>query len=127
MGDLHNIGLKGVPAQPDESQGNLPEVLVALFRGMFAAFTSAWLIGAAAERGRIGASLIFIFIWTTIVYDPIASWTWNNSGWAAQLGVLDFAGGTPVHISSGAAALAYSKVLKPRKGIPWRNSPYFPV
>ena len=60
--------------------------------------------------------LVFIFIWSTIVYDPIAYWTWNANGWTFKLGGLDFAGGTPVHISSGAAALAYSLMLGKRTG-----------
>jgi len=82
---------------------------------MFGAFTPALVIGSAAERGRIIACIVFLFVWATLVYDPIASWTWNPNGWAATLGVLDFAGGTPVHISSGAAALAYSYMLGPRR------------
>ena len=57
-------------------------------------------IGAVAERGRLGPALVFVFIWSTIVYDPIACWTWNRNGWSDILGILDFAGGTPVHISS---------------------------
>jgi Amt family ammonium transporter len=60
--------------------------------------------------------IVFIFIWSTIIYDPIACWTWNPSGWVYKLGGLDFAGGTPVHISSGAAALAYSIMLGKRQG-----------
>jgi ammonium transporter, Amt family len=60
--------------------------------------------------------IVFIFIWSTVIYDPIACWTWNPSGWVAKLGGLDFAGGTPVHISSGAAALAYSLMLGKRNG-----------
>lgn len=60
--------------------------------------------------------IVFMFVWSTIIYDPIACWTWNASGWVFQLGGLDFAGGTPVHISSGAAALAYSLMLGKRRG-----------
>lgn len=82
---------------------------------MFAAFTPALLVGAAGERGRILPCMVFVFAWATLVYDPIALWTWNPNGWANRLGVLDFAGGTPVHISSGAAALAYSLFLGKRK------------
>ena len=73
-------------------------------------------LGAIADRGRILPSMIFIFIWATVVYDPIAYWTWNANGWLFTLGSLDFAGGTPVHISSGAAALAYSLMLGKRRG-----------
>lgn len=60
--------------------------------------------------------MVFVFVWSTIVYDPIAYWTWNPNGWSFKLGGLDFAGGTPVHISSGAAALAYSLMLGKRVG-----------
>jgi Amt family ammonium transporter len=71
-------------------------------------------VGAVAERGRLGPALAFVFIWTTIVYDPIACWTWNRNGWSHAHGVLDFAGGTPVHISSGTAAFAISAYLGKR-------------
>ena len=60
--------------------------------------------------------VVFIFVWSTLIYDPIACWTWNPAGWVFKLGGLDFAGGTPVHISSGAAALAYSLMLGKRRG-----------
>jgi Amt family ammonium transporter len=73
-------------------------------------------IGAAADRGRMLPCIVFMFIWATIVYDPIAYWTWNANGWSFKMGGLDFAGGTPVHISSGAAALAYSLMLGKRTG-----------
>ena len=112
----------------------MPDLLYAFFQGMFAAFTPALVLGAAAERGRILPILVFVFVWATLVYDPIASWTWNSAGWAAKLGVLDFAGGTPVHISSGASALAFSLMLGPRKqkilqvhlpsSIPWIRLKY---
>jgi Amt family ammonium transporter len=87
---------------------------------MFGAFTPALAIGATAERGRILPATIFIFCWATIVYDPIARWAWNPKGWANKMGALDFAGGTPVHISSGCAALVYSWALGPRQK---RNDP----
>lgn len=73
-------------------------------------------VGAVAERGRMLPCVIYMFIWTTIIYDPIACWTWNPAGWSYKLGTLDFAGGTPVHISSGCAALAYSYMLGKRRG-----------
>lgn len=73
-------------------------------------------IGAVADRGRMLPAGVFMLIWTTIIYDPIACWTWNPAGWTYKLGGLDFAGGTPVHISSGAAALAYSIMLGKRTG-----------
>ena len=83
-------------------------------------------MGAIADRGRILPALVFIFIWATVVYDPIAYWTWNGNGWLFTLGSLDFAGGTPVHINSGVAALAYALMLGRRvgydkvRGLPYR-------
>lgn len=73
-------------------------------------------IGAAAERGRMLPCVVFMFVWATLIYDPIACWTWNASGWSFKMGGLDFAGGTPVHIASGSAALAYSLMLGKRRG-----------
>lgn len=73
-------------------------------------------VGAVAERGRMLPCVIFMFIWSTIIYDPIACWTWNPAGWVSQMGGIDFAGGTPVHIASGSAALAYSLMLGKRRG-----------
>ena len=73
-------------------------------------------LGAAVDRARMGPCLVFMFVWATIIYNPIACWTWNASGWVYKMGGLDFAGGTPVHISSGAAALAYSLMLGKRRG-----------
>ena len=72
--------------------------MFAVYQGMFAAITVALAIGAAAERGRLLPAMVFAFCWSTIVYDPIACWTWNPNGWAASMGGYDFAGGTPVHI-----------------------------
>ncbi|KAK3366293.1 ammonium transporter AmtB-like domain-containing protein [Lasiosphaeria ovina] len=127
IGDLSNFGLKDVLAQPSVGGSRVPDVLFCLYQGMFAAITPALAIGAAADRGRMLPCLVFIFIWTTIVYDPIAYWTWNPKGWSFIMGGLDFAGGTPVHISSGAAALAYSLMLGKRTGYNKVNGlPYRP-
>ncbi|KAG1248807.1 hypothetical protein G6F68_013641 [Rhizopus microsporus] len=82
---------------------------------MFAALTPALVIGSGAERGRLLPFMLFIFIWSTLVYDPVACWTWNPHGWIAQLGVLDFAGGSPVHITSGFSSLAYALILGRRQ------------
>ena len=116
IGDLANIGLRNVLAQPSVGSSKIPDLLFAVYQGMFAAITVALLIGAVAERGRMLPAVVFMFIWTTIIYDPIACWTWNPAGWSFQMGGLDFAGGTPVHISSGFAALAYSLILGKRRG-----------
>ncbi|KAH8697342.1 putative ammonium transporter [Talaromyces proteolyticus] len=116
IGDLSNFGFKDVLAQPSVGSTKVPDLLFAIFQGMFAAITVALAVGAVAERGRMLPCVVFMFVWSTVIYDPIACWTWNSSGWVFQLGGLDFAGGTPVHISSGAAALAYSLMLGKRRG-----------
>ncbi|KAI0451733.1 ammonium transporter [Xylaria acuta] len=116
IGDLSNFGLMKTLAQPSVGSTKIPDLLFCLFQGMFAAITPALAIGAAVDRARILPCIVFIFVWSTIVYDPIAYWTWNPNGWSFKLGGLDFAGGTPVHISSGAAALAFSIMLGKRTG-----------
>jgi Amt family ammonium transporter len=87
-----------------------------IFQAMFAIITPALISGAFAERMKFKAFLIFTILWATIVYDPIAHWVWGAGGWLHNLGVLDFAGGTVVHISSGVAALAAALFIKPRLG-----------
>ncbi|KAI9805793.1 MAG: ammonium transporter Amt1 [Sarcosagium campestre] len=116
IGNLDNAGFKDVLAQPSVGSAKVPDILFAIYQCMFAAITPALAIGAAADRGRLAPCIVFIFVWTTIIYDPIACWTWNPAGWTFIMGGLDFAGGTPVHISSGAAALAYSLMLGKRRG-----------
>ncbi|KAK2784534.1 ammonium transporter Amt1 [Onygenales sp. PD_12] len=116
IGDLSNIGFRGVLAQPSVGSTKVPDLLFAIFQGMFACITVALAVGGVAERGRMAPCIVFMFVWSTVIYDPIACWTWNASGWVFNLGGLDFAGGTPVHIASGAAALAYSLMLGKRRG-----------
>lgn len=116
IGNLDNIGFRNVLARPSVGSERIPDLMFAVYQGMFAAITTALGVGAAAERGRMTPCVIFMFIWTTVVYDVIACWTWNPNGWVNRLGGLDFAGGTPVHISSGMAALAYSYMLGKRTG-----------
>lgn len=72
-------------------------------------------IGAVAERGRILPTIVFVFVWVTFVYNFLAHWIWSNNGWAMVLGALDFAGGVPVHLAAGTAALVYSFLLGPRQ------------
>ncbi|OKL60033.1 Ammonium transporter 1 [Talaromyces atroroseus] len=116
IGDLANFGFMNVLGAPSVGSSKVPDLLFAVYQGMFAAITVALAVGAVAERGRMLPCVVFMFVWSTIIYDPIACWTWNSSGWVYKLGGLDFAGGTPVHISSGAAALAYSLMLGKRRG-----------
>ncbi|TRX88100.1 hypothetical protein FHL15_010998 [Xylaria flabelliformis] len=116
IGDLSNFGFKDVLAQPSVGSARVPDLLFAVYQGMFSAITVALATGAVAERGRMLPCIVFMLIWSTLIYDPIACWTWNPAGWSNKLGGLDFAGGTPVHIASGTAALAYSMMLGKRRG-----------
>ena len=77
----------------------------------FLAVTAAIVMGAVAERGRLVPAMVFVFLWATIVYCPVACWVWNGNGWAFEWGVFDYAGGGPVEIVSGMTGLAYSLVL----------------
>ncbi|KAI9002073.1 ammonium transporter 1 [Hyaloraphidium curvatum] len=100
----------------DVPSGAISSISFCLFQLMFASITPALIFGSAAERIRVIPSAVFIFIWATIVYDPLAFWAWGPTGWAKTLGVLDFAGGTVVHISSGFSSLAYAYVVGKRHG-----------
>ncbi|KAJ1895017.1 hypothetical protein LPJ66_004840 [Kickxella alabastrina] len=103
----------------DKAHANAPTIpgnVYAIFQCMFAALTPALALGGAAERIRIFPAILFCFVWTTIVYDPIAYWSWAPKGWMNVMGALDYAGGTPVHIASGFGALAFSLVLGKRQG-----------
>lgn len=126
IGDLRYFGLKGVLEQPSIGSSRVPSLVFCVFQLMFAAITPMIAIGAVAERSRLGPLLVFVFVWSTLVYDPIACWTWNVNGWSAHLGGLDFAGGTPVHISSGTAALAISLYLGRRRGYGTERLAYKP-
>ena len=109
---------------------SIPLLLFALFQLMFAIITPSLVVGAVAERTRFSSYILFIVMFSLFVYAPIAHWTWNPKGFLFKMGVLDFAGGTVVHISAGCAALAGAIVLKRRKvhrehkEIPPANIPY---
>jgi Amt family ammonium transporter len=108
----------------------IPLTLFALFQLMFAIITPSLVVGAVAERIRFASYILFIVLFSLLVYAPIAHWTWNPKGFLFKMGILDFAGGTVVHISAGCAALAGALVLKRRKvhlenrEIPPANIPY---
>jgi Amt family ammonium transporter len=117
IGSLAWVGFNHVGAAPDaDYAATIPHAAYALFQMMFAVITPALITGAFAERKRFGAFVLFTLLWATFVYDPIAHWVWGHGGWLGQLGALDFAGGTVVHISSGVAALVCAWVLGPRIG-----------
>jgi Amt family ammonium transporter len=114
IGNLDNLGLKGVGSDPGPYAKTIPSSAFALFQMMFAIITPALIIGAFAERKRFKAFVLFALLWSLLVYSPIAHWVWGDGGWLRNMGVLDYAGGTVVHISSGVAALVAALVLGPR-------------
>ncbi len=101
----------------------IPELLFFAFQLKFAAITPALIIGACAERIRFKSLLIFMVLWSTLIYVPIAHWVWNPDGWLRGLGAIDFAGGIVVHVSAGLSALAAALVIGRRKGcaVPWKS------
>jgi ammonium transporter, Amt family len=111
IGSLDRALLNGVGLEP---KGTVPHLLFMAFQGTFAIITAALISGAIVERMRFGPYLAFVTLWTLFVYAPVAHAVWGG-GWLAQLGALDFAGGTVVHINAGAAALTAALVLGPRK------------
>jgi len=98
--------------------GAIPELVFAMYQCMFAIITVALISGAMAERVKFSAYCVFILLWTTLVYDPLAHWVWMTEGWLFKKGALDFAGGTVVHLSSGISALAFLIFLGKRHGYP---------
>ncbi|KAJ7586713.1 ammonium transporter AmtB-like domain-containing protein [Mycena floridula] len=126
IGDLKYFGLKGILAQPSVGSARIWALLFCIYQLMFAAITPMLAIGAVAERGHLGPLMTFVAIWFTLVYNPIAAWNWNPSGWSFRIGGLDLAGGTPVHISSGAAGLAIPVYLGKRTRYGTRNLAYKP-
>lgn len=113
IGNLDLFGMKNLLKLPSELT-EYPELMFATFQGFFALVACVITVGAIAERGRIFPCLIFCFIWTTLVFCPIACWIWNSNGWAYKYGVLDYAGGGAVEIASGFSGFAYSIVLRSR-------------
>ena len=111
IGNLEWFGLAGVSAtEAGPYADNIPHQAFMIFQAMFAIITPALITGAFAERMKFSAYVIFIVLWVTIVYAPLAHWVWGG-GWLGSLGVLDFAGGTVVHINSGIAALAAALII----------------
>ncbi|WP_096349122.1 ammonium transporter [Hydrogenophaga crassostreae] len=102
----------------------IPESVFAMFQLTFAIITCALVVGALVERMRFGALLLFSGLWLLFVYVPIAHWVWEPSGWLAQMGVLDFAGGSVVHLNAGVAALVCAFALGPREG--YGREPFMP-
>jgi Amt family ammonium transporter len=116
IGSLKWVGLRGVGLDPfPDYAATVPHQAFMIFQMMFAVITPALITGAFAERLKFKTYLVFLFLWATFVYDPIAHWVWGIGGWIRNLGGLDFAGGLVVHISSGVAALAAALIVGKRK------------
>lgn len=117
VGSLEWIGLRGVGQEPNpDYAATVPHLAFMMFQGMFAVITPALITGAFAERMKFTAFLAFSVVWSILVYSPVAHWVWGTGGWIRELGALDFAGGTVVHISSALAALAAAFVVGRRRG-----------
>jgi len=111
------LGLNGVGAAPNpDYAATIPHLAFAGYQMMFAIITPALITGAFVERVRFKTFLVFSLLWATLVYDPVAHWVWGVGGILRQTGALDFAGGAVVHITAGFSALAFARVIGPRKG-----------
>ncbi|MDA0795248.1 MAG: ammonium transporter [Proteobacteria bacterium] len=120
IGGLDNIFLAKVTE--GSMTGDIPESVFAMFQMTFAIITPALIVGAFAERMRFSAMLLFSGLWLVLVYAPITHWVWGG-GWLGEMGLLDFAGGTVVHITAGVGALVAALVLGNRKGFPTKAMP----
>lgn len=117
IGGLDWVGLKGVGLEPNAAYApTIPHQAFMIFQMMFAVITPALISGAFAERKRFKAFVVFTLLWSTLVYAPVAHWVWGVGGWIRNMGALDFAGGTVVHITSGISALVCALVLGKRIG-----------
>ena len=129
-GSLAWVGLNGVGVEPNaDYAATIPHMTFMVYQMMFAIITPALITGAFAERAKFSTFLVFMILWTTVVYDPLAHWVWGVKGWMREMGALDFAGGTVVHISSGASALVAAIMFGRRIGygqeaMPPHNLPY---
>ena len=121
IGDFSKVLMAGVGR--DTLSGDIPESLFMLFQMTFAIITPALVVGGFAERMKFSSMLLFSALWLMLVYVPVTHWVWGG-GWLGKMGLYDFAGGTVVHITAGAAALVTALVLGPRRGFP--DTPMMP-
>jgi len=130
IGGLAWLGLNGVGPEPNaDYAATIPHAAFMIYQMMFAIITPALITGAFAERVKFSSFLVFILLWATFIYDPLAHWVWGVKGWMREMGALDFAGGTVVHISSGASALVAAIMFGKRIGygqeaMPPHNLPF---
>jgi Amt family ammonium transporter len=116
IGGLDFLGLRNITAMPLPNAPTIPAPAFVIFQGAFAVITPALITGAFAERKRFKAFVLFSLLWSTFIYAPLAHWVWSPGGWIFEMGALDFAGGTVVHISSGISALVAALVIGKRVG-----------
>lgn len=129
VGSLAWFGLNGVGSDPGPYSETIPHAAFMIYQMMFAIITPALITGAFAERVKFAPFLLFVVLWATFIYDPLAHWVWGKGGWMGAMGALDFAGGTVVHISSGASALVAAIMFGRRIGygqeaMPPHNLPF---
>jgi Amt family ammonium transporter len=124
IGSLSWAGLHGVGMEPFAGySATIPHQAFMIYQAMFAIITPGLILGAFAERMKFSAFVVFSLLWATFVYDPVCHWVWGVGGFLRNMGALDFAGGTVVHINAGVAALVCALVLGKRKGYPSHMSP----
>lgn len=124
IGSLAWFGLNGVGADPNpDYAATIPHQTFMVYQMMFAIITPALITGAIAERAKFGTFVVFMLLWATFIYDPLAHWVWGVKGWIREMGALDFAGGTVVHISSGISALVACCMFGKRIGYPHEPMP----
>ncbi len=116
------IGLMGLDHTQLYGDKGVPELVFVMFQGKFAIITPAFMSGALAERLKLRGYLVFIVAWSTLIYCPLAHWVWAADGWLFKLGVLDFAGGTVVHIAAGVSALVLAIRIGPRREVRYGGS-----
>lgn len=116
IGGFNFFGLTDVGQDPSGTYAStVPHLLFMAYQGMFAIITVALITGAVVERMKFSALMLFSVVWFTVVYTPVAHWVWGDGGWLLNIGALDFAGGTVVHIAAGMSALSLAILLGPRK------------
>ncbi len=115
IGDFSHVFLRGI--NPETLHGTIPKLLFVAFQGTFACITPALIAGAFAERVKLSSYIVFILLWSTLVYNPVAHWVWAEQGFLFRDGAIDFAGGTVVHILSGIAGLVAALILGQRRGL----------
>ena len=115
--DWDLVALSGIAPGKLYGDKHIPELVFVMFQGKFAIITPALISGAVAERMKFKTYLAFCLLWSTFIYAPLAHWVWASDGWLFKLGVLDFAGGTVVHIAAGVSALVLALMLGPRRDV----------